>query len=148
MPSLALSVQIRLCRLGKVLARYSEGNLSSSVIRLGKCQGADAQEQRCCSSQIPNHCPPTPPPKHSPPDFTSPTHSSSLPTTTPPAPAATHSKTISPVKASQPVTCSGSSQCCCTSASSEHCKSDDMPPTSVESKKCPSKRLLLVFTNI
>lgn len=77
MPSLALSTEIRLCRLGKVPARYSESNLSSSVIRLGKCQGADAQEQRCCSSQIPNHCPPTPPPKHSPPPIllTSSTHS-------------------------------------------------------------------------
>lgn len=55
MPSLALSCESRLCRLEKLLARYNEGNLSSSVIRLGKCQGADAQEQRCCSSQIPNH---------------------------------------------------------------------------------------------
>lgn len=145
MPSLALSPEIRLCRLGKVLARYREGNLSSSVIRLGKCQGADAQEQRCCSSQIPNHCPLTPPPKHSPatllPALTTPF--------TPPASAATHSKTISPVNASQPVTwpgCSGSSQCCWSSASSECCESDHVPPTSLESEKCPSKRLLLQFT--
>lgn len=78
MPSLALSAEIRLCRLRKVLARYSEGNLSSSVIRLGKCQGADAQEQRCCSSQIPNHCPPTPPP-NTPPHFIFSTHSPNQP---------------------------------------------------------------------
>ncbi|KAK5922085.1 hypothetical protein CgunFtcFv8_019383 [Champsocephalus gunnari] len=100
LPSLALSAEIRLCRLGKVLARYSEGNLSSSVIRLGKCQGADAQEQRCCSSHIANHCPPKPPPKHSPPHFAYSFRSPS----TPPASAATHSKTIRPINASQPVT--------------------------------------------
>lgn len=94
MPSLALSAQIRLCRLGKVLARYSEGNLSSSVIRLGKCQGADAQEQHCCSSQIPNHWPqvlPPPPPKHTPyPFYCIYLHDLS----TPFALAAIHSKTI------------------------------------------------------
>ena len=85
MPSLALSAEIRLCRLGKALARYSEGNLSSSVIRLGKCQGADAQEQRCCSSQIP---------KPSPPSIIFPLLTA---LTNPSTSAATHSKTISSV---------------------------------------------------
>lgn len=113
-------------QVGEGTCQVREGNLSSSVIRLGKCQGADAQEQRCCSSQIPNHKSSTPPP---PTHFISSTHS---PITNPSTSTATHSKAVGSVNSSQPITTpgdSGSLQACWSSASRVCCGSDHLLPT-------------------